>query len=140
MNTIISRTLLATSIVLAAPFAANAAPVVALATSVPIVVSDVNVQPTGSEDQGPGFVSLAFKNTSSVAANEVTFELDANGRYNRQIDDVGTFAPGVVIKHAYFDFSGASDQQIKVIKAQFTDGTSWTNADAAAPRSRRQAT
>lgn len=141
MNTIISRTMLATSIVLAAPLAANAAPTdsaLALASSAPIVVSDINVQPTNQ--QNPGFLSLAFKNTSNVAASEVVFELDANGRYNRQIDDVGTFAPGAIITHGYFDNSGASDQQVKVVKVQFADGTIWSNAEATAPRSRRQAT
>jgi hypothetical protein len=139
---ILARTLLATSIALAAPLAASAAPTapgVALAPSAPIVVRDVNAQPTGSENQGPGFLSVTFTNTSNVAANEVVFELDANGRYNRIIRDVGTFAPGVAIKHAYYDLSGASDQQVKVIKVQFNDGSTWTNDGQAAPRSRRQA-
>jgi hypothetical protein len=136
----IARTLLATSIALAAPLAANAAPtapVLALASSAPIAVSDINFQTTNQ--QNPGFLSLAFKNTSNVAASEVVFELDENGHYSRKIDDVGTFAPGVTIKHGYFDFSTASDQDVKVIKVQFVDGTTWTNAGETAPRSRRQA-
>jgi hypothetical protein len=142
-HSILSRTLLATSIALATPLAASAAPTapaIALASSVPIVVRDVNTQPTGAENQGPGFLSLTFTNTSNVGANEVVFELDANGRYDRLIDDVGTFAPGVAIKHGYFDLSGASDQHVKVIKVQFNDGSTWANPGESAPRSRRQAT
>jgi hypothetical protein len=143
-TSILSRALLATGIALATPLAANAAPTapaIALASSsAPIVVRDVNVQPTGAENSGPGFVSLAFTNTSNVAANEVWFALGANGRYDRRIHDVGTFAPGVAIRHAYFDNSGASNQAIKVVKVQFADGTTWTNPDQNWPHSRRQAT
>jgi hypothetical protein len=142
-HSILTRTLLATSVALATPLAASAAstaPAIALASSAPIVVQDVNVQPTGAENSGPGFVSLAFTNTSNVTANEVWFALGANGRYDRRIHDVGTFAPGVAIKHAYFDYSGASNQQVKVVKVQYTDGTTWTTPDQSWPRSRRQAT
>jgi hypothetical protein len=141
-HSIFAPILLAASIAIAAPLAASAAPTapaIALAPSAPILVRDVNAQPTGSENQGPGFLSLTFTNTSNVAANEVVFELDANGRYNRLIHDVGTFAPGVAIKHAYYDLSGASNQQVKVIKVQFNDGTSWSNDETTAPRLRRQA-
>jgi hypothetical protein len=141
-HSILARTLLASSMALATPLAASAAPnapALAFASSAPIAVSDVNAQPTGTENQGPGFLSVTFTNTSNVAANEVVFELDANGRYNRLIHDVGTFAPGVAIKHGYYDLSGASDQQVKVVKVKFNDGTSWSNSEATAPRSRRQA-
>jgi hypothetical protein len=131
---VISKVLLATSIAVSAPLAASAAQ-----TAAPIAVSDVNVQPSGSLNQsGPGFISLAFANTSNVTANEVVFELNT-GSAARQIDDVGSFAPGATIRHAFYDLSSSPDQQIKVIKVQYADGSTWSNADMPVPTSRRQA-
>jgi hypothetical protein len=132
-TSVIAKALLATSIAISAPLAASAAEAAA-----PIAVSDVNVQPSGSLNQnGPGFISLAFANTSNMTANEVVFELNA-GNAARQIRDIGSFAPGVTIRHAFYDLSASPDQQIKVIKVQYADGSTWSNADM--PHSRRQAT
>ena len=135
-TSVISKAILATSIAISAPLAASAAqtaPVASFMPSAPIVVSDVNVQPSGSINQsGPGFISLAFANTSNLTANEVVFQTNSG----RQIDDVGSFAPGVTIRHAYFANSGSTDPQIKVIKVQFADGSTWSNDDTFAPSPR----
>jgi hypothetical protein len=107
------------------------------ATTDPIAVTNVEVQPT-AYSSGTGFVSVSFTNTSNVTATEVVFELSSETSFQR-IHDVGRFAPGVQIRHAYLDYSRMPDQQVKVTRVDFADGTIWANGYTTAPRSRRQA-
>jgi hypothetical protein len=104
----------------------------------PIVVNHVGVQAT-EDGAGPGFLSLAFENTSNVTATEVIFEFSGDAYFQR-IDDVGTFTPGVSIKHAFLDDSSSPVQKVRVAEVDFADGTTWTNNQTTGPRLRRQAT
>jgi hypothetical protein len=93
----------------------------------PIAISNVNVQPDGESDGvGPGFVSLQFQNTNTVAATEVVFELDVNGAKVSRFNDIGSFAPGVTIKHAFLNTSADGNAQLSVVKVKFADGSVWT--------------
>jgi hypothetical protein len=97
------------------------------AVSNPIVVSDVQIQPVSEEHQvGSGIVSVAFDNTSNRAVSEVVFELDSDTDVEH-FNDVGTFAPGVTIKHAFQSDNGSADAQLKVDAVKFADGTVWVN-------------
>jgi hypothetical protein len=97
------------------------------ALSNPIVVSDVQVQPVSEDHQvGSGVVSLAFDNTSNQTATEVVFELDSDTSVEH-FDDVGSFAPGVTIRHAFPSDNSAADAQLKVVQVKFADGSVWTN-------------
>jgi len=114
------------------------APAVALASagtsSDPIAISDVQVQPAdGGHGNGAGFVSVAFDNASSQTATEVVFELDVDGAYAENFNDVGNFTPGTTIKHAFQTDSSASDQQLKVAEVKFADGSTWVNDAGSAP-------
>jgi hypothetical protein len=112
----------------------------------PVVVSDIQVQsnaPTaGYDPEGvsagvqPGFVSLTFKNTAPVAATSVVFELDVDGVKTNSFKDVGTFAPGVSIAHAFRTNSGDLDQQLNVSKVAFADGSVWTDSAGIQPAQR----
>jgi hypothetical protein len=101
--------------------AANASPID------PIAISNVNVQPDGEADGvGPGFVSLQFQNTNNVSATEVVFELDVNGAKVSRFNDIGSFAPGGTIKHAFLNTSADGNAQLNVVKVKFADGSVWT--------------
>ena len=106
------------------------APAVALAdgaVSDPIVVSAVQIQPVSEAHQvGSGVVNVAFDNTSNRTATEVVFELDSDTNVEH-FDDVGTFAPGVTIRHAFPSDNSAADAQLKVAAVKFSDGSVWIN-------------
>ena len=121
------------------------APAMALAgtqaAAAPIVVTSVTAQPAGSfgyqqislggavTEGQPGFVSVTYHNTAAVAATDVVFELVDNGLPVGRISDVGTFAPGVTIKHVFNNFSPA--EQITVAEVKFADGSVWSSAPTA---------
>jgi hypothetical protein len=105
-------------------------PSIAFATNIlpsdPVALSDVNIQPNGDSDGfGPGFASVDFKNTNKVAATEVVFELDVNGAKVDRFKDVGSFAPGVTIRHAFLDTSDNADAKVNIVKVKFADGSAW---------------
>jgi len=99
-------------------------------TNDPIVVNYEHVAPA-SQLRGPGFVTVSYDNTAKVPATEIVFELDADGAYAGHFDDVGTFAPGVKIKHSYLTTSEAADQQLEVASVKFADGSVWVNENNA---------
>jgi hypothetical protein len=112
-------------------------PAIALAgtsfSSDPIAVSNVNVQPNGESDGfGPGFVSMDFQNTSNVDATEVVFELDVDGAKVSRFNDIGSFAPGVTVRHAFLNTSSDSNAQLRIAKVKFADGSVWVSPAVAA--------
>jgi hypothetical protein len=92
----------------------------------PIAVNYTNVQPTGESDSvGPGLVYVEFQNTSNVNATQVVFELDVNGATVSRFNDIGTFAPGVTIKHGFLNTSADPNAQVNVVKVKLADGSAW---------------
>jgi hypothetical protein len=107
------------------------APVLALAMpnslSTPIVVNGVDITRDAETSTADSTVHVSFTNTSNVTATEVVFELDVNGAFVRNVDDVGEFAPGVTIKHAFEQTADGSEKQVKVVAVRFADGSTWGN-------------
>jgi hypothetical protein len=75
----------------------------------------------------PSSAAITFTNQYNVPATEVVFALEAHGYVLSRLDDVGSFAPGVRIKHTFGENESALDLRVAVEKATFTDGSVWTN-------------
>jgi hypothetical protein len=106
----------------------------------PIRVDSIHISQSYGfyNDFYPGLLTVAYTNLSAVPATNVVFVLQSNGQPIDRYEDVGTFSPGVVIRHSFSDSHIENDQQLAVERVAFADGTAWTN-DNAAPRTRRQA-
>lgn len=84
-------------------------------------------------------IAIEFVNDSTKAADLVNFAVDSNGT-QFVIRDVGTFSPGVSIKHTYRNGAGqgfilpifiAPNISCSVSSVKFTDGTVWQKGQAA---------
>lgn len=79
-----------------------------------------------------GFLAIDFRNDGPVAAKEVDFGLVARGSLVAVAKDVGTFSPGVTIRHEFaisrevFPL-GTQFPYCAVLRIKFADGTSWRN-------------
>ncbi len=77
-------------------------------------------------------LSIDFVNTGSMPIKDIDFGLVAKGYMVAEVRDVGTFAPGVEIKHRFglnqnvFPL-GTSLAQCVPLRATFADGTVWTS-------------
>ena len=80
-----------------------------------------------------GGIQIEFTNESSATADLVNFAVDSNGS-RFVIRDVGTFSPGVSIKHMFRNGAGqafvlpaliAPNVTCSVQSVRFTDGTVW---------------
>jgi hypothetical protein len=139
MNTMLklfARTLLATSLALAAPVAAQAAD--------PIRITGVDVVKAWDDHafkgSFAGMMNVTFTNTNPVTATEILFVLrDQGGRVIDQYKDVGKYAQGQSITHGFFDLQMTRQLQIRAERAAFADGSVWTSSDEVQPVSRRQA-
>lgn len=85
-------------------------------------------------------IQIEFVNSASVAATLVNFAVDSAGDHF-VIRDVGTFSPGVSIKHQFRNGSGqafvlpafiAPNVTCRVDSAQFSDGSVWRPGQSAA--------
>jgi hypothetical protein len=84
-------------------------------------------------------IKIEFVNESAKTADLVNFDVNSNGTHF-VIRDVGTFSPGVSIKHRYRNGSGQSfvlpafitpNIKCRVASVRFADGTSWTRGQSA---------
>lgn len=105
----------------------------------PIHIDDVQVTMQSINDRGavPIATQIAFTNESSAVATHVVFLLEANGAVIDRVDDVGTFAPGVLVRHSFPEAQPYASISVVVAAASFDDGTKWQNpavADAFAPK------
>jgi hypothetical protein len=105
----------------------------------PIHIDNVEVwAPEDTTSRGeslvyPGSLRIAFTNSNNSPATEVVFALLNHGSVEMRLDDVGSFAPGVTINHA-FPNQNSSIQNVAIAQAKFADGTVWNNpAVPAAP-------
>ncbi|MDQ2908074.1 MAG: hypothetical protein M3R44_01830 [Candidatus Eremiobacteraeota bacterium] len=94
--------------------------------------------PIASSSSG---IAIEFTNESQKTADLVNFAVDSNGE-NFVIRDVGTFSPGVSIKHEYRNGSGqafvlpafiAPHVNCRVASVKFTDGTVWRHDQGSSP-------
>jgi hypothetical protein len=104
----------------------------------PIVVSETvtyngDLYPW-ARTRGPNNVTATFKNVSSQTIRDVMFVVfDENGIVRGRIEDKGTFAPGITIKHVFENcYDGVAPLQAALvpIAATFADGSSWHGPDA----------
>jgi hypothetical protein len=123
----LTATLGAAVLLAAAPALASAAD----SQSSPIRLDNAQIFSTPSPDVDyfPGSADVAFTNENGVAATSIEFALVVNGIVLDRINDVGSFAPGVTIKHHFADSDSTPDQKIAVAKVTFADGSVWTNPD-----------
>jgi hypothetical protein len=77
----------------------------------------------------PGYAQVAFTNQNGVPATNVVFALTSNGHVVGNVEDDGSFAPGVTIRYDFQDHCSADDQQLAVQSVTFADGTVWNNPD-----------
>jgi hypothetical protein len=83
----------------------------------------------GENVYNPASATIAFTNQNNLPATEVVFALETHGYVLRRLDDVGSFATGVSIKHTFGENESASDLRVAVERATFADGTVWLNPD-----------
>jgi hypothetical protein len=154
MNKLLARTVLATSLALAAPAAVQAAdahgslavtPAAPAATTQvnPIRITDVQVVKAWDDHTHgsfAGMMNVTFTNTNPVTATEILFVLrDQGGRVIDQYEDVGKYAQGQSFSHGFFDVEMTRQLQIEAEKATFADGSVWTSSGDFQPVTRRQA-
>jgi hypothetical protein len=108
----------------------------------PIRIDSVHLisQALTEHEVAPEAAQIAFTNEGSSAATEVVFALESESGYVLDTyNDVGSFAPGVAVRHSFNDHNDASNgEQVVVAKATFADGSVWTNPnviqESAAPQ------
>ena len=94
--------------------------------------------PIASKSDG---IAIEFVNTSNQVATVVNFAVDSNGS-RFVIRDVGTFSPGISIKHSYRNGTGqgfvlpafiAPRVDCHVASVKFADGSIWRPGQPVAP-------
>jgi hypothetical protein len=100
----------------------------------PIHVDDVQVTSQSTNDRGtmPIATRIAFTNEYSAPATHVVFLLEANGSVVDRFDDVGSFAPGVQVRHTFPERQSGGRFSVIVAAASFADGSTWQNQVVAA--------
>jgi hypothetical protein len=96
----------------------------------PIEVEHVQVMFRGPPEDGAGIpisVEIAFKNEYSAPATDVVFLVEEYGQVVDRINDVGSFAQGVVIRHTFPESKPDGNYHVVVGSATFADGTTWKN-------------
>jgi hypothetical protein len=76
----------------------------------------------------PGTATIAFTNQNDLPATEVVFVLETHGYVLDRFYDVGSFAPGIKIRHSFAENESTTDLRVAVERATFADGTAWDNA------------
>lgn len=77
-------------------------------------------------------LSIDYFNRTSVVMKDIEFGLIANGQLVAEVRDVGTFSPGIEIKHEFglnrnvFPLRTGLPQCV-TLKVTFADGTKWRN-------------
>jgi hypothetical protein len=79
----------------------------------------------------PVGATIAFTNTNDSPATDVVLGLQSDGAVVDQVEETGTFAKGVTIKHYFGTDVTDNAEQVAVLKATFADGSVWTNPDLA---------
>jgi len=99
----------------------------------PIRIDSVHLvsQALTEHEVAPVAAQIAFTNEGTSAATDVVFALESESGYVLDsYNDVGSFAPGVSVRHSFNDHNDASNgEQVVVAKATFADGTVWSNPD-----------
>ncbi len=120
---------------IAASILTLAAPAAAYTIQNPIEVQ--NVFGSQGHEEIPGVVRIEFQNTTDAAVREVTFHINDAAGHATQVEDVGSFAKGVTIRHEFHVAKITDGASASVVHVELADGSTW---DAPlAPQPRRQA-
>jgi len=76
-----------------------------------------------------GSAAISFANKYDSPVTEIVFVLETNGYVVDRFDDVGSFAAGATITHAFAENQHGGDIRVAVEEAMFADGTVWQNPD-----------
>ncbi len=87
-------------------------------------------------------LGIDYTNTTNKVMKQIEFGLVANGRLVEEVKDVGTFSPGVEIKHEFGISPNVFPLQTGLprcvpLRVTFADGTKWRNKHLP-PNPRRQ--
>ncbi len=79
-----------------------------------------------------GFLGIDYQNYASVAATEIDFGLVARDSLVATAKDIGTFSPGVEIKHEFVISRevfpiGTTFPYCAVLRVKYSDGSEWRN-------------
>jgi hypothetical protein len=126
-------------VVFAASSMSSSAAVGTAYRSVPVVV-DVcrgSMMHAGKAASRTNTIEIAFRDVGTVAAHAVDFEVTWGGGDVQTIHDVGTFSPGVTVRHAFVHaardasspFFPHSPVTCSAEAVRFADGSRWHRAD-----------
>jgi hypothetical protein len=79
----------------------------------------------------PGSAAISFTNEYASPATRVVFAIQTHGFVIDRFNDVGTFSPGVLIKHSFAEVQPSEEMRVAVEQATFEDGTVWNSPDFA---------
>jgi hypothetical protein len=133
MNTILGAAVAASLLTLVAPTAAWSAP------GDPVTIKRVETAPALWETGIPGDMSIAFENQADTTAKVVVFRITDDQGREMVIDDVGTFAKGILIRHDFRVRDLGDNGKAQVVEVQFVDGSTWQGQPALRSEPRRQA-
>ncbi len=88
-----------------------------------------------TQSSTPPMLMIDFQNTSNKPIASIEFAYLQGNKVNAVVRDVGTFAPGAVIMHAFsFDdmgrFNMDSAMSCVPLRVSYSDGTMWNNPTA----------
>ena len=120
----------------AASILALAAPASAYTSEGPIQVQTVY----GSQDfqAVPGVLRIEFENTADSAARAVTFLVNDTAGNQTEVEDIGTFAKGVTIRHDFRLAEVTNGATASVLHVELADGSSWDAPTATESESESQ--
>jgi hypothetical protein len=79
-------------------------------------------------------VAIDYTNQTQKPIKQIDFGIVSNGKLAAEVRDVGTFAPGVEIKHEFGLTSLPSGTSRCIpLQASFADGTTWRNPQLPKP-------
>lgn len=91
----------------------------------------VRLTVTSVPDDAGGYVNVSFTNQSTVTATDITFVVaDQNGNPLQTIEDVGTFRPGVAVRHSFATTLEDPGLHVAIAHVRFADGSAWSAAGA----------
>ena len=132
----IKRTLIVAAAAIALAAAARTAPApaqMAMAMKNPIAIQSCTIMSPMHFSKKPRGTAITFVNHASKTATSITFAVgyrNSASNFLRRVTDVGSFAPGQVIKHTYslyndITYAGAQTHGCAAVAITWADGSKW---------------
>ena len=91
----------------------------------PIQIQQVESSASEPESGAPTVVRIAYVNDERQAARKIVFALSDIAGGEAQVEDVGTFAKGVTIRHDFQAVHLGENVMARVVRVEFADGSTW---------------